>query len=78
MYLYLIRHGKSKPKELDPESGLTEEGIGTVKKSGHPKQPTYSLIFSKYQTGYLNTALWRRWILSSLFLKNFRKQTGIK
>ena len=33
MYLYLIRHGKSKPKELDPESGLTEEGIEETRKT---------------------------------------------
>jgi phosphohistidine phosphatase len=27
MALYLVQHGKSLPKELDPDQGLSEEGI---------------------------------------------------
>jgi phosphohistidine phosphatase len=30
MALYLVQHGKSLPKDVDPEKGLSEEGIGEV------------------------------------------------
>lgn len=32
MALYLVQHGKSLPKEIDPEQGLSEEGIVEVKR----------------------------------------------
>lgn len=32
MKLYLMQHGKAKPKEEDPERGLTEEGIEEVER----------------------------------------------
>ncbi len=32
MRLYLMQHGKAKPKEEDPERGLTEEGMGEVER----------------------------------------------
>lgn len=32
MKLYLMQHGKAKPKEVDPERGLTEEGAEEVEK----------------------------------------------
>ena len=32
MALYLVQHGKSLPKNLDPEKGLTEEGISEVQR----------------------------------------------
>ncbi len=34
MHLYLIRHGESKPKELDPERSLTDKGVMDVEKIG--------------------------------------------
>ena len=33
MSFYLIQHAKSKPKDVDPERGLTEEGIGEIERS---------------------------------------------
>jgi len=32
MALYLVQHGKSRPKESDPEQGLTEEGRAETRK----------------------------------------------
>ncbi len=32
MALYLVQHGKSLPKELDPERGLSPEGISEVRR----------------------------------------------
>jgi phosphohistidine phosphatase len=32
MALYLVQHGKSLPKEIDPEQGLSEEGIAEVER----------------------------------------------
>lgn len=32
MSLYLVQHGKSLPKEVDPERGLSEEGIAEVRR----------------------------------------------
>lgn len=32
MALYLVQHGKSLPKNVDPERGLSEEGIADVKR----------------------------------------------
>ena len=32
MPLYLVQHGKSLPKSMDPEQGLSEEGIAEVEK----------------------------------------------
>ena len=32
MALYLVQHGKSVPKEVDPERGLSEEGASDVKR----------------------------------------------
>lgn len=32
MRLYLMQHGKAKPKEVDPERGLTEEGAEEVER----------------------------------------------
>lgn len=32
MPLYLVQHGQSRPKTDDPEQGLSEEGIATVKR----------------------------------------------
>ena len=32
MALYLVQHGKALPKEIDPEQGLSEEGIAEVKR----------------------------------------------
>lgn len=32
MALYLVQHGKNLPKEDDPEKGLSDEGIGEVKR----------------------------------------------
>lgn len=32
MALYLVQHGKSQPAEIDPERGLTEEGIREVER----------------------------------------------
>ena len=32
MAIYLAQHGKSAPKEVDPERGLTEEGIAEVER----------------------------------------------
>jgi phosphohistidine phosphatase len=32
MALYLVQHGKSLPKEIDPDRGLSEEGISDVKR----------------------------------------------
>ncbi|KJS29754.1 MAG: phosphohistidine phosphatase [Desulfatitalea sp. BRH_c12] len=32
MALYLVQHGKSLPKEVDPDKGLSEEGISEVKR----------------------------------------------
>lgn len=31
MAIYLVQHGKSHPKEVDPEQGLSEQGIAEVK-----------------------------------------------
>ncbi len=32
MAIYLVQHGKAQPKEIDPEQGLSEEGIAEVKR----------------------------------------------
>ena len=32
MALYLIQHGKSLPKDLDPDQGLSEEGIAETRR----------------------------------------------
>ncbi|MBW1961759.1 MAG: phosphohistidine phosphatase SixA [Deltaproteobacteria bacterium] len=32
MALYLVQHGKSLPKEVDPDQGLSKEGISEVKR----------------------------------------------
>lgn len=32
MALYLVQHGKSLPKDIDPEQGLSEEGIAEVQR----------------------------------------------
>ncbi len=32
MALYLVQHGKSEPKEIDPEQGLSREGVGEVQR----------------------------------------------
>ena len=32
MGLYLVQHGKSLPKEIDPEKGLSDEGIAEVRR----------------------------------------------
>ncbi len=32
MSLYLVQHGKSLPKEADPEKGLSEEGLAEVRR----------------------------------------------
>jgi phosphohistidine phosphatase len=32
MALYLVQHGKSLPKEIDPQQGLSEEGIAEVER----------------------------------------------
>lgn len=32
MALYLVQHGKSLPKEVDPEKGLSDEGIADVER----------------------------------------------
>jgi len=32
MGLYLVQHGKSLPKEIDPDRGLSEEGIAEVRR----------------------------------------------
>lgn len=32
MALYLVQHGKSLPKDIDPEQGLSQEGIADVEK----------------------------------------------
>jgi phosphohistidine phosphatase len=32
MAIYLVQHGKSLPKEIDPEKGLSEEGVAEVQR----------------------------------------------
>jgi len=32
MQIYLVQHGESKPEEIDPQRGLTENGAGAVQK----------------------------------------------
>lgn len=32
MALYIVQHGKSQPKDIDPEQGLTPEGAGDVER----------------------------------------------
>jgi phosphohistidine phosphatase len=32
MALYLVQHGKSQPKDIDPDQGLSEEGIAETKR----------------------------------------------
>jgi phosphohistidine phosphatase len=32
MAIYLVQHGKSMPKDIDPEQGLSEQGIAEVKR----------------------------------------------
>jgi len=32
MALYLVQHGKSLPKEIDPDQGLSEEGVAETKR----------------------------------------------
>ena len=32
MALYLVQHGKSLPKDVDPDQGLSEEGIAETKR----------------------------------------------
>jgi phosphohistidine phosphatase len=32
MALYLVQHGKSLPKDIDPEQGLSEEGVAEVER----------------------------------------------
>lgn len=34
MALYLVQHGKSLPKEIDPDQGLSEEGAADVRRIG--------------------------------------------
>lgn len=32
MAIYLVQHGKSLPKEVDPEKGLSAEGLAEVRR----------------------------------------------
>ncbi len=45
MALYLVQHGKSLPKEVDPEKGLSDEGIADVERIAK-KARTYGIQVS--------------------------------
>ncbi len=48
MALYLVQHGKSLPKEIDSEQGLTDEGIADVERiAGVAK--SYGIVVSSIQ-----------------------------
>jgi len=48
MALYLVQHGKSLPKEIDHEQGLTDEGISDVERIASVAK-SYGIVVSSMQ-----------------------------
>ena len=48
MSLYLVQHGKSLPKDVDPDQGLSEEGVSEVKHIAKVAK-TYGVPVSRIQ-----------------------------
>ena len=46
MALFLVQHGKSLPKDVDPDQGLSKEGIGEVERIANVAQ-NYSIHISQ-------------------------------
>jgi phosphohistidine phosphatase len=59
MRLYLVQHGQSKPKEEDPERGLTDKGLGDVELIAAFVRPlglTLSAVWHSGKTRAVQTA----------------------
>ncbi len=51
MALYLVQHGKSLPKDVDPEKGLSEEGISEVKRIAKVAKGHNVMVFTIKHSG---------------------------
>ncbi len=59
MQLFLIQHGPAIPKEIDPEHGLSEEGINAVNKTAQALSQlgvTFDLIIASTKKRSIETA----------------------
>lgn len=73
MALYLIQHGKSLPKDLDPDQGLSEEGIAETRRMANLAKDhgvTVSQIRHSVKTRARQTA--------EIFAQTLKPQKGIQ
>ncbi len=73
MALYLIQHGKSLPKDLDPDQGLSEEGIAETRRMANLAKDhgvTVSQIRYSVKTRARQTA--------EIFAQTLKPQKGIQ
>ena len=79
MAVYLVQHGKSLPKDKDPEQGLSEEGIAEVKRIAEVAKgydvPVKSVVCSMKKRAFQTAEIFNSMLASGT---EVRKIEGIK
>ena len=79
MALYLVQHGKSLPKEIDPDQGLSDEGRSEVKRIADVSKG-YGITMSIIEHSEKKRALQTAEIFASILkpIKGYQERTGLK
>lgn len=73
MALYLVQHGKSLPKEVDPEQGLSEDGISDVQRIAGVAKAYGVSVFSIKHSGKKRARQ-----TAEIFASAFKPERGVE